>query len=71
VRIEARSFLFHGGRLLDPHGDALIDGAEVLVEGEAIREVSDRPISATAAQRIDLRGRTLMPWLLVPALRAG
>ncbi len=58
------SFLFHGGRLLDPRRDALIDGAHVLVVGDHIEEVSDRPINAANATRIDLRGRTLMPGLI-------
>src|ERR1700756_1353713 len=36
----------------------------VLVEGERIREVSDRPISSATAEMIDLEGRTLMPGLI-------
>jgi imidazolonepropionase-like amidohydrolase len=56
--------LFTGGRFLDPEKDRLLDGVEVLVEGDRVREVSDRPISATSATRIDLRGRTLMPGLI-------
>src|SRR5215467_3312434 len=36
----------------------------VLVEGERIREVSDRPINSAAAETIDLEGRTLMPGLI-------
>src|ERR1700756_2844228 len=36
----------------------------VLVEGERIREVSDRPITSAAAETIDLEGRTLMPGLI-------
>jgi imidazolonepropionase-like amidohydrolase len=58
------SYLFHGGRVLDPRRDALIDGIEVLVEGDRIKEVADRPISAELATRVDLRGRTLMPGLI-------
>ncbi|MET3891159.1 imidazolonepropionase-like amidohydrolase [Bosea sp. OAE506] len=56
--------LFTGGRFLDPEKDRLLDGVEVLVEGDRIREVSDRPITAASATRIDLRGRTLMPGLI-------
>lgn len=56
--------LFTGGRFLDPEKDRLLDGIEVLVEGDRIREVSDRPITASRATRIDLRGRTLMPGLI-------
>jgi len=58
------SYVFHGGRLLDPRSDSLIEGANVLVENDRIREVSDRPISAATATRIDLSGRTLMPGLI-------
>ena len=58
------SYLFHGGRILDPRRDALLDGIEVLVEDDRIKEVADRPIPAPAATRIDLRGRTLMPGLI-------
>ena len=36
----------------------------VLVEGDRIREVSDRPITSAAAETIDLAGRTLMPGLI-------
>ncbi|WP_324134869.1 metal-dependent hydrolase family protein [Bosea sp. (in: a-proteobacteria)] len=56
--------LFTGGRFLDPEKDRLLEGIEVLVEGDRIREVSDRPITAANATRIDLRGRTLMPGLI-------
>jgi imidazolonepropionase-like amidohydrolase len=59
-----QSFLFHGGRFLDPRRDAVIDGIEVLVEGDEVREVSDRPIASSAATRVDLGGRTLMPGLI-------
>jgi len=54
-------YLFRNVQLLDPGKDRLADGHEVLVEGEAIREVSDRPIPAAGATAIDGRGRTLMP----------
>ncbi|MCX5479932.1 amidohydrolase family protein [Kaistia geumhonensis] len=56
--------LFTGGRLLDPTRDELLDGFEVLVVDGRIAEVSDRPIHDVAAQRIDLRGKTLMPGLI-------
>src|SRR5437660_12303317 len=36
----------------------------VLVEGDRIRDVSDRPIKMAAAETIDLAGRTLMPGLI-------
>ncbi|MCW3476429.1 metal-dependent hydrolase family protein [Limobrevibacterium gyesilva] len=58
------SYVFGGGRFLDPRQDALLEGIEVLVENGLVKEVSDRPIHAASAQRIDLRGRTLMPGLI-------
>ena len=36
----------------------------VLVEGDRVREVSDRPIRSTGAETVDLEGRTLMPGLI-------
>ncbi len=56
--------LFTNLRLLDPRHDGPRDGMEVLVEGVTIREVSDRPISSAAAERVDLGGRVLMPGLI-------
>ena len=56
--------LFTGGRFLDPAKDRLLDGIEVLIEGDRVVEVSDRPIQSAGAERIDLRGRTLMPGLI-------
>jgi len=53
-----------GGRFLGPEHDRLIDGIEVLIEDDRVREVSDKPIASASAQRIDLRGRTLMPGLI-------
>ncbi len=58
------AFLFTGGRLLDPARDALLDGFEVLVVDGRIAEVSEAPIDAPSATRIDLAGRTLMPGLI-------
>jgi imidazolonepropionase-like amidohydrolase len=57
-------FVFAGGRFLDPRRDALIDGVEVLIEGDRVTEVADRPIVSASATRIDLAGRTLMPGLI-------
>ena len=58
------SYLFSGGRFLDPRQDELQDGVSVLVEDGTVKEVSDRPITSASATRIDLRGRTLMPGLI-------
>ena len=58
------AFLLAGGRFLDPRQSELRDGIEVLVEGDRIKDISDRPIASPSATRIDLRGRTLMPGLI-------
>jgi imidazolonepropionase-like amidohydrolase len=58
------SFVFGGGRFLDPRRDELREGIELLVEDGMVKEVADRPIRAAGAERIDLRGRTLMPGLI-------
>jgi imidazolonepropionase-like amidohydrolase len=58
------SFVFSGGRFLDPRLDTRRDWVELLVEDGLVKEVSDRPIRATSATRIDLGGRTVMPGLI-------
>jgi imidazolonepropionase-like amidohydrolase len=58
------AYLFSGGRFLDPRASELREGVDVLIEGDRVKEVSDRPIAALTATRIDLRGRTLMPGLI-------
>ncbi len=55
--------LFRNLRLLDPAFDEPRDGYEVLVEGERIREVSDRAITS-AADVIDCGGRVMLPGLI-------
>jgi imidazolonepropionase-like amidohydrolase len=50
--------------MLDPERDELAGGYELLVEGERIREVSERPIRASDAAAVDCGGRTLMPGLI-------
>src|SRR5262245_45317940 len=56
--------LFENAALLDVEMGVLRPAMAVLVEDDRIREVSERPIASPSAQRIDLRGRTLMPGLI-------
>ena len=56
--------VFENAALLDVEAGVLRPGTSVLVDGDRIAEVSDRPIAAGRADRIDLRGRTLMPGLI-------
>jgi imidazolonepropionase-like amidohydrolase len=56
--------LFKNFRMLDPEREEISGGYEMLVEGESIREVSERPIKAGDASVVDCGGRTLMPGLI-------
>ncbi len=56
--------LLHNVHLLDVRSGELRPGSSVLVDGDTIREVSDRPITAGSARAIDGGGRTLMPGLI-------
>ncbi|WP_372622662.1 metal-dependent hydrolase family protein [Falsiroseomonas sp.] len=55
--------LFENARILDGTAEGAVEG-HVLVEDGLIKDVSDRPITASGARRLDLRGRTLMPGLI-------
>lgn len=56
--------LFENATLFDGHSPDTPDGMFVLVEGKRIKEVSDRPIQAHGAEKIDCSGKTLMPGLI-------
>jgi imidazolonepropionase-like amidohydrolase len=56
--------LFRNAAVLDPAAGELRPGYDVLLDGERIAEVSERPIASSAAERIELRGATLMPGLI-------
>ena len=56
--------LFRGARVFNGSDAQCAEGIDVLVEDGMIREVSDRPLQSTAAQVIEVRGRTLMPGLI-------
>jgi imidazolonepropionase-like amidohydrolase len=58
------SVLFRNGALLDPTQAELLHGFDVLVEDGVVREVSDKPIRSSAAQVIDVKGKTIMPGLI-------
>jgi imidazolonepropionase-like amidohydrolase len=56
--------LLINARLFDGVHAECAEGMGVLIEDDAIREVSDKPIKASAARVIDVGGRTLMPGLI-------
>lgn len=56
--------LFRKADVLDVRAGVLREGHDVLVEGDRIREISDRPLRSASARVIDAAGRTLMPGLI-------
>ena len=61
----ATAYRFTNLRLLDPAlADEPLGGYEVLVEGQRIVEVADRPIASASATTVDCGGRVLMPGLI-------
>ena len=58
------AFIFADCAVLDGTRNERREDHHVLVEGEHIREVSDRPIKSASAETIELGGRTLMPGLI-------
>ncbi len=56
--------LLENARVFDGYHELCPEGMSVLVEDGIVREVSEEPISAPEAQRIDIGGKTLMPGLI-------
>ena len=56
--------LFTNVNVFDGVNEQLIENASVLVEGNLIKQVSTRPISADGATVLDGGGRTLMPGMI-------
>jgi len=55
---------FKNFQMLDPEVGELLGGREIVVDGNTIREVSDKPIKLAQADVVDCGGRTLMPGLI-------
>ena len=56
--------IFANCAVFDGTGRERREDHHVLVEGDRICEVSERPIGRAAAEAVDLAGRTLMPGLI-------
>jgi imidazolonepropionase-like amidohydrolase len=56
--------LFENAMLFDGTSPETPDGMFVLVEGNRIKEVSERPIQTANADKIDCRGKLLMPGMI-------
>jgi imidazolonepropionase-like amidohydrolase len=55
---------FKNFEMLDPEAGELRGGFELVVEGDKIKEVSEKPVKLATADVIDCGGRTLMPGLI-------
>jgi imidazolonepropionase-like amidohydrolase len=55
---------FKNFEMLDPEAGELRGGHELVVEGDKIREVSEKPFKLSEANVVDCGGRTLMPGLI-------
>ena len=55
---------FTNFEMLDPDAGELRGGHELVVEGDSLKQVSDKPIKLAKADVIDCGGRTLMPGLI-------
>jgi imidazolonepropionase-like amidohydrolase len=62
--MKMTQLLFRNFQLLEPEVGALQGGFELLVEGDKVREASDKPIKSAGADVIDCGGRTMMPGLI-------
>src|SRR5689334_19836864 len=56
--------LFKNFKMLEPDDGELREGYEILVEGETIREVSEKGVKSKKADVVDCGGKTLMPGLI-------
>ncbi|TDA44922.1 metal-dependent hydrolase family protein [Burkholderia pyrrocinia] len=53
--------VLQGGNVLDLERGVLLEHHHVVIEGERIVEVTDRPVDFPNAQVVDVRGKTVMP----------
>ena len=58
------TILFQNASIIDSQSTEKRDGHHVGIEDNKIREVSDKPITTSIEQKIDLAGKTLIPGLI-------
>src|SRR5690348_11925766 len=58
------ALLFRNFQLLEPEFGELRGGYELLVDGEGVKELSEKPIKADKADVVDCGGRIMMPGLI-------
>lgn len=61
---SASQVLFKNFAMLEPAHGELRGGHQILIEGDRIKEVSEKPIKASKAAVLDCAGQTLMPGLI-------
>lgn len=61
---EPRQVLFTNVNIFNGVDDGLMEDANVLVQGNLIKEISSEPITADGAYIVDGEGRTLMPGMI-------
>ena len=59
-----QQILFKNFDLLEPSFGELRGGYELLIEGDTVKELSDKPVKSAEATTIDCGKRTLMPGLI-------
>jgi imidazolonepropionase-like amidohydrolase len=56
--------ILDNARLLDPGTQTVREGVSIVIEGDTVREVADQRATSASAQRIDLKGRSVLPGLI-------
>ena len=59
--LRAQSVLISGGTLIDGTGRPAVDNAQVLVRDGVIVEIATSPLAAAGVERIDARGKFIVP----------
>ena len=59
-----RRTLFYNVQLWDASREFVEEGMHILVEGDRIKEISDKPIKTTETLRINCKGKTIIPGLI-------
>ncbi len=59
--LRAQSVLISGGTLIDGTGRPAMDNAQVLVRDGVIAEIATSPLAAAGVERIDARGKFIVP----------
>ncbi len=56
--------ILENARLINPGSRSILEGVSIAIDGDIVREVADRPIASGIANRVDLKGRSVLPGLI-------